>query len=666
MAPRDPKRSKEGTKPRSGNEKPSSPTRFIVPVIIGIIIVSVLFGTTSSGKSGSQLSYSKFVADAKGGLIATANIDKMSGQITGTTTSGTAYTVEGPNPPSSTDALALTNEKVTVKFVSSNSFFATYGSLIVTVLFFGAIAFFMSRLMRSQMSGMMSIGKSKAQMFDMDKPKKTFADVAGYNGVKTEISEVVDFLKEPQRFTTIGARIPKGVLLVGPPGTGKTLLARAVAGEAGVPFLSVSGSDFMEMFVGVGASRVRDLFQTARKHAPAIIFIDEIDSIGRKRGAGLGGGHDEREQTLNQMLSEMDGFSPTEGVVLMAATNRPDILDPALMRPGRFDRQVVVPLPDLDERLPILTVHAADKKMGADVDLATVAKGTPGMSGADLANLVNEAALHAVRRGSTVVAMTDFESARDRVLMGAKRESTVLSPEERERVAYHEAGHALLAYVLHEADPVHKVSIIPSGMALGVTMQLPMEERHLYPRQRIEDSICVRMGGRVAELLIFGDLSTGAADDLQRNTELARRMVREWGMSAKVGPMAWGGDQQVFLGDGLMSTKDYGDELGSVIDDEVAVILRAQEQRARDLLELHRDGLIAVTNALLEAETIDGATVGQLVDTAHGSPVYDTPQATVPFAAATAGVADTTAVGSEVVAADAPGATWAPPAWPNA
>ena len=409
--------------------------------------------------------------------------------------------------------------------------------------------------------------------------------------MKQEINEVVDFLKSPGRFKDIGARIPKGVLLVGPPGTGKTLLARAVAGEAGVPFMSVTGSDFMEMFVGVGASRVRDLFQTARKQAPAIIFVDEIDSIGRKRGAGLGGGHDEREQTLNQMLAEMDGFETTEGIVMMAATNRPDVLDPALLRPGRFDRQIVVPLPDLEERLPILQVHCKDKKMGPDVDLNVVARGTPGMSGADLANLVNEAALHAVRRHAESIHMEDFEAARDRVLMGQRRESMALSEEEKERVAYHEGGHAVLAYVLPNADPVHKVTILPTGMALGVTQQLPMEERHLYGREYIEDSLCVRMGGRVAESIVFGNLSTGASDDLVGSTELARKMVREWGMSDRIGPMAWGAAGMVFLGEDLMHTRDYSDETSRVIDEEVERILRGQEERATQMLQQHREGL---------------------------------------------------------------------------
>ena len=493
-------------------------------------------------------------------------------------------------------------------------------------MLFGLIAGFyvwMAKRAQGQMSGIMSIGKSKAKVFSTEKPSTTFADVAGYNGVKQEINEVVDFLKQPAKFKEVGARIPKGVLLVGPPGTGKTLIARAVAGEAGVPFMSVTGSDFMEMFVGVGASRVRDLFQTARKQAPAIIFVDEIDSIGRKRGAGLGGGHDEREQTLNQMLSEMDGFETTEGIVMMAATNRPDILDPALLRPGRFDRQVVVPLPDLEERLPILAVHCKDKKVGPDVDLELVARGTPGMIGADLANLVNEAALHAVRRGADAIAMRDFEAARDRVIMGQRRESMALSDDEKERVAYHEGGHAVLAYVLPNADPVHKVTILPTGMALGVTQQLPMEERHLYPRNYIEDSLAVRMGGRVAEMLVYGDLSTGANNDLVGNTELARKMVREWGMSDRIGPMAWGSQGAVFLGDDLMHSRDYSDETSRVIDEEVEHILRAQEDRATQVLGEHRGGLEGVARALLEKETLDGAEVKQLVDAAAGRSVQE-------------------------------------------
>jgi cell division protease FtsH len=385
-----------------------------------------------------------------------------------------------------------------------------------------------------------------------------------------------------------------------------------------VPFMSITGSDFMEMFVGVGAARVRDLFQTARKQAPCIIFVDEVDSIGRKRGAGLGGGHDEREQTLNQMLSEMDGFETTEGIVMMAATNRPDILDPALLRPGRFDRQIVVPLPDLEERLPILQVHCKDKKLGDDVDLSLIARGTPGMSGADLANLVNEAALFAVRRGAQAIHMEDFEAARDRVLMGQRRDSMAISDEEKEIIAYHEGGHAVLAYALEHADPVHKVTILPSGMALGVTQQLPLEERHIYQRPYIEDSLAVRLGGRIAEELVFGTISTGANNDLVGCTELARKMVREWGMSEEVGPMAWGSQGMVFLGEDLMHSRDYSDETARVIDIEVERILRRQEDRARHVLREHRRGLDAVAQALLENETIDGEVVASLVDQAAG------------------------------------------------
>jgi cell division protease FtsH len=444
--------------------------------------------------------------------------------------------------------------------------------------------------------------------------------VAGYAGVKQEIKEVVDFLRMPERFKEIGARVPKGILLVGPPGTGKTLFARAVAGEAGVGFLSVTGSDFMEMFVGVGASRVRDLFQQAAKMGRAIIFIDEIDSIGRKRGAGLGGGHDEREQTLNQMLAEMDGFEATEGIVVMAATNRPDILDPALLRPGRFDRQIIVPLPESDERLAILKVHSAGKRMGQDVDLDTMAKATPGMSGADLANLVNEAALFAVRRGSTHIERIDFENARDRVVLGASRESLILNAEEKRATAYHEGGHAVLAAVLPHSDPLHKVTILPRGMALGVTWTLP-EERHTYSREYFEDMICKAMGGRVAEKIVFGHLNSGAANDLEQSTNIARRMVREWGMSDAVGPMAFAGQQQVFLGEDLMTSgREYSDEMARKIDEEISRILHEQEQRAHRMLEKHRKGLDLVAQSLLDNETIDGAMVSRLVQQGLGDP----------------------------------------------
>ncbi len=616
-----------------GNTPPGEKNyRWIIPVVVLAVLVLLLSSSLfSSGSKATSLDYSRFLSQVGKHQVRTASINNTSGVITGQLADGQTYTVSGPDPIVATDLTAMQHDGVAVTFSNASSFWSS--GLFIDILFIGLMVLVFWWLMRrtqGQMSSIMSIGRSRARLHSTERPRTTFADVAGYGGVKQEISEVVDFLKNPGRFKEIGARIPKGILLVGPPGTGKTLLARAVAGEAGVPFLSVSGSDFMEMFVGVGASRVRDMFQTARKQAPAIVFVDEIDSIGRKRGAGLGGGHDEREQTLNQMLSEMDGFDPAEGVVMMAATNRPDILDPALLRPGRFDREIVVPLPDLAERVPILEVHCIGKRMEPDVDLKLVARGTPAMSGAHLANLVNEAALYAVRRGAVKVAMQDFESARDRVLMGQRREGTVLSDSEKERVAFHEAGHAVLAYVLPNADPVHKVTILPTGFALGVTQQLPMEERHIHRKESIEDSLTVRMGGRAAEIIIYGDLSTGASNDLVENTELARKMVREWGMSDKVGPMAWGSQGQVFLGEDLLHSRDYSEATASVVDGEIEQILRSQEEKAITLLTRHRSGLEAVARALLESETIDGEEVGRLVDGAFGQPVHANGTSTVP------------------------------------
>ncbi|TAN25395.1 MAG: ATP-dependent metallopeptidase FtsH/Yme1/Tma family protein [Actinomycetota bacterium] len=618
-------------KRQRGNDKgnkilpngPDQSWRWIVLVLVTLLAAAFVYASVFTPQTTKQLGYDTFLHDAQAKQVVSAQIDNNNGKITGKLSDGTSYTVNGPLPFITTDITQLRQEGVNTSFYTPNSNFLSQilYYLIPFLLLIGFFAY-MNRRAQGQMSGIMSIGKSKPKVYSTERPRTTFDDVAGYSGVKLEISEVVDFLKNAQRFKEIGARVPKGILLVGPPGTGKTLLARAVAGEAGVPFLSVTGSDFMEMFVGVGASRVRDLFQTARKQAPAIIFVDEIDSIGRKRGAGLGGGHDEREQTLNQMLSEMDGFDTTEGVVIMAATNRPDILDPALLRPGRFDRQIVVPLPDLEERLPILKVHCKGKKIASDVDLSVVARGTPGMSGADLANLVNEAALYAVRRSSPEIHMEDFEEARDRVLMGQRRDSLVLSDEEKERVAYHEGGHAVLAYVLPNADPVHKVSILPTGLALGVTQQLPLEERHIYPKEYIDDSLVVRMGGRVAEMLIFGDLSTGANNDLVGNTEMARKMVREWGMSDRIGPRAWGSQGMVFLGEDLMHSRDYSEDTSKIIDEEIDRILREQEQRATELLKIHQKGLELVANALLEKETIDGSEVAALIDEGYGAPVY--------------------------------------------
>jgi cell division protease FtsH len=636
---------------RPGNQPGGQPPannanwRWIAAVVVTVLLLIVILSSVLHGTTATSTNFSAFRSAVDKGEVMSAKINKVTGAVTYTLTGGTEFSTTEPSADTNTASFQLNAKIPSLKYTSSTT---TLLDTLLPYLIYGVIiiAFivWMSRRAQGQMGNIMSIGRSKAKVYTTERPKTLFTDVAGYEGVKMEIREVVDFLRSSNRFKEIGAKIPKGVLLVGPPGTGKTLLARAVAGEAGVPFLSVTGSDFMEMFVGVGASRVRDLFQTARKQAPAIIFIDEIDSIGRKRGAGLGGGHDEREQTLNQMLAEMDGFETTEGVVMMAATNRPDILDPALLRPGRFDRQIVVPLPDLEERLPILAVHCKDKRMAPDIDLRTVARGTPGMSGADLANLVNEAALHAVRRGAPAVHMIDFEAARDRVLMGQRRESTVLSDKEKEATAYHEGGHAVLAYVLPDADPVHKVTILPTGMALGVTQQLPIEERHSYWREYIEDTVCVMMGGRCAEQLILGSLSTGASNDLQRATELARKMVSEFGMSDRIGPMAWGGEGQVFLGDDLMhSGRDYSDVTSRVIDEEVERILREQETRATRLLTEHRRGLTLVAAGLLEKETLDGAEVGRLVDRAYGRPVHENVQTVPQFAS---GDLDTPEAGS--------------------
>jgi cell division protease FtsH len=598
--------------------KPPMP-KWAIWAIVGAVVVLAFGSQFISQPTGEKLSYKEFLVQVQEGNVKDVTINNATNIISGVLTNGGKFTTTGAVQLSDADEQLLKQNGVDYNFKTPQPNWIT--SLLPIILPFAlVIAFFvwMQRRAMGQAGSMMSVGKSKAKAYQADKPSTTFTDIAGYDGVKMEIKEVVDFLRMPERFKEIGARVPKGILLVGPPGTGKTLFARAVAGEAGVGFLSVTGSDFMEMFVGVGASRVRDLFQQARKMGKAIIFIDEIDSIGRKRGAGLGGGHDEREQTLNQMLSEMDGFETTEGIVILAATNRPDVLDPALLRPGRFDRQIIVPLPEYEERLAILKVHSRDKRMGPDADLDTMAKASPGMSGADLANLVNEAALFAVRRGSVQIESVDFENARDRVVMGARRESLVLNPEEKRATAIHEGGHAILATVLPHSDPLHKVTILPRGMALGVTWSLP-EERHTYSREYFEDLICKAMGGRVAEKIVYGHLNSGAANDLEQATSIARRMVREWGMSDKVGPMAWNGQQQVFLGEDLMTSgREYSDSTAQLLDEETSRILHEQEQRAHDLLTRHRKGLELVAEKLMEDETIDGATVSRLVQEAQG------------------------------------------------
>ena len=588
----------------------------MIAVLVALFVVPRLW----PAETGTDLSFTEFWSQVQEGTIKTAELNNdvytVSGELT---TGGTYNTTVSRTFPNESELAVMEAKGVDFKpFTPQSNWLLSWVGLLLPFLLLIGFFVWMQRRAMGQAGSIMSVGKSRAKTFNPDKPSTTFADIAGYEGVKQEITEVVDFLRMPERFREIGARVPKGMLLVGPPGTGKTLFARAVAGEAGVGFLSVTGSDFMEMFVGVGASRVRDLFQQARKMGRAIIFIDEIDSIGRKRGAGLGGGHDEREQTLNQMLAEMDGFETSEGIVILAATNRPDILDPALLRPGRFDRQIVVPLPESDERHAILKVHSRDKRMGPDVDLDVMAKATPGMSGADLANLVNEAALFAVRRNSQQVERIDFENARDRVVMGARRESLVLSAEERRATAIHEGGHAVLTVVLPHADPLHKVTILPRGMALGVTWSLP-EERHTYSKEFFEDVICRAMGGRVAEKIVFGHINSGAANDLEQATGIARRMVREWGMSDRVGPMAWHGQQQVFLGEDLMTSgREYSDETARMMDEEISRILLEQEQRAHELLLQHRRGLGLVAEALLEKETIDGQEVAQLVQAGLG------------------------------------------------
>ena len=595
--------------------------RWATWAIVAVVVLLIAGPRLWPASTATKVSYTEFLELVKQNQVTQVQINNLSNEISGTLKDGSEFATTGAVILSDADETLLKEKGVDYDYATpQGNFFTNLIPLLLPFILIMGFFVWMQRRAMGQAGSIMSIGRSRAKNYNADKPATTFADVAGYDGVKQEIREVVDFLKMPESFKEIGARVPKGVLLVGPPGTGKTLFARAVAGEAGGGFLSVTGSDFMEMFVGVGASRVRDLFQQARKMGRAIIFVDEIDSIGRKRGAGLGGGHDEREQTLNQLLAEMDGFETTEGVIVMAATNRPDILDAALLRPGRFDRQVIMPLPECEERLAILTVHSKGKRMGTDVVLDTMAKATPGMSGADLANLVNESALLAVRRGSKVIEHIDFENARDRVIMGARRESLILNAEEKRATAYHEGGHAVLATVLPHSDPLHKVTILPRGMALGVTWTLP-EERHTYSRDYFKDMICKAMGGRVAEMIVFGHLNSGAANDLEQATSIARRMVREWGMSDAVGPMAWSSQQQVFLGEDLMTNgREYSDETARMIDSEIGLILREQEARAKVLLEKNRAGLDLVAQSLLEQETIDGATVARLVQDGLGRP----------------------------------------------
>jgi cell division protease FtsH len=559
-----------------------------------------------------RLNYSEFVTAVDAGKVKSVVI--QGNDVLGKYADGKEFRTYKPSDAMLSESLLEKKVEVSARPEEEKfSWFSLFISWFPLILLVGVWIFFM-RQMQSGGGKAMSFGKSRAKLLTEAQGKITFEDVAGIEEAKEELEEIIQFLKDPKKFTKLGGRIPKGVLLMGPPGTGKTLLARAIAGEAGVPFFSISGSDFVEMFVGVGASRVRDLFVQGKKNAPCIIFIDEIDAVGRHRGAGLGGGHDEREQTLNQLLVEMDGFESNEGVILIAATNRPDVLDPALLRPGRFDRQVVVPRPDVKGREMILKVHARKVPLAADVNLETMARGTPGFSGADLSNVVNEAALLAARRSKNEVSMIDFDDAKDKVLMGVERRSMVISDEEKKNTAYHEAGHTLVAKLLPGTDPVHKVSIIPRGRALGVTMQLPIEDKHSYTKESLLDRIAVLMGGRAAEEIIFNTMTTGAGNDIERATEIARKMVCEWGMSDKLGPVSFGKkDEQIFLGREMTTHKNYSESTAVEIDDELRRIVDENYARVKKLLSDNIDVLHRISLALIEKENLSGAEVDEIM-----------------------------------------------------
>jgi cell division protease FtsH len=560
-----------------------------------------------------KLTYTEFLAKVKSGEVMSVKIQGP--KIAGRLISDQMFSTYAPDDPQLVDTLVKNNVQVEAQPQEEAPWYMTiFVSWFPMLLLIGVWIFFM-RQMQGGGGKAMSFGRSRAKMVTQEETKVTFEDVAGVDEAKEELSEVVDFLSNPKKFTRLGGRIPKGVLLVGPPGTGKTLLARAVAGEAGVPFFSISGSDFVEMFVGVGAARVRDLFIQGKKNAPCLIFIDEIDAVGRQRGAGLGGGHDEREQTLNALLVEMDGFESNEGVILIAATNRPDVLDPALLRPGRFDRQVVVPSPDLKGRKRILEVHSRNVPLSDEVDLEVLARGTPGFSGADLENLVNEAALGAAKLDQDQVYMRDFEEAKDKVLMGKERRSLILSDEEKKTTAYHEGGHTLVAKLLPGTDPVHKVSIIPRGRALGVTMQLPEDDRHGYSRTYLQNNMAVLLAGRVAEEIVLGQVTTGAGNDIERATKTARKMVCEWGMSEKLGPISMTeGEGEVFLGRDMMSHKNYSEQTAQIIDSEIKRIVTQGHAKAKKLLEENLDTLHRLAEALLERETLTGKEVDLIME----------------------------------------------------
>jgi cell division protease FtsH len=610
-------KAKSGPPPdRPPNQAPPPPPRWRswLP-FLGLLITAILLLVPNRMGQGqvTNLDYAPALKDKiAAGQVQSVEIGS-DGHIEGKLKDGTQFESSYPTNLQDPEFTKLLDDNnVQVKAVGPRT---TLGSVLISLLpllLFIAFFVYLGRSTRRQLAGLGGIGRSRAKVFDMERPETTFADVAGYEGAKREVTEVVDFLKNPDRYRRAGAVGPKGVLMVGPPGTGKTLLARAVAGEAHVPFLSVTGSSFVEMFVGVGAARVRDLFADARRRAPSIIFMDEIDAIGQRRGGQLVS-NDERDQTLNQMLAEMDGFDPATGVVVIAATNRPEVLDPALLRPGRFDRQVVIPLPTQRERKAILEVHARGKPLGPDVDLDVVARGTPGFSGADLANLVNEAAIFAVRAGREVILAVDFSEARDRILLGRRDSSNALLPDEKRAVAIHEGGHALVAAVSEHGDPVAKVTILPAGQALGVTEQLPIDERHLYTEGYLRDSLAIRMGGRAAELLVFGEGSTGAANDLAGATDLATRMVREFGMSAALGPVGFASGSPMYLGGEEVRSRPYAEATQRVIDEEVAKLLRQAEQRATAMLTEHRDALDRLTELLLERETLDGTDVDEVL-----------------------------------------------------
>jgi cell division protease FtsH len=606
-------------------------------IVIGLLLVALfnLFQTSSTRGPQSTLAFSDFVTDVNRGQVTDVTI--QGNAITGHFTDGRAFTTYSPTDPGLVGRLIDKGVRITASPVDDNvpSLFGVLVSWFPMLLLIGVWIFFM-RQMQGGGGRAMGFGKSRARLLTEKVGRITFEDVAGIDEAKQELEEIVEYLKDPQKFQRLGGKIPKGVLLVGPPGTGKTLLARAIAGEANVPFFTISGSDFVEMFVGVGASRVRDMFEQGKKNAPCIIFIDEIDAVGRHRGAGLGGGNDEREQTLNQLLVEMDGFEANEGVILIAATNRPDVLDPALLRPGRFDRQVVVPNPDVVGREKILKVHMRKVPLATDVDPKIIARGTPGFSGADLANLVNEAALMAARRGKRSVAMSEFEHAKDKVMMGAERRSMVMTEEEKTLTAYHEAGHALCMLYVEAHEPLHKVTIIPRGRALGVTMFLPERDKYSQSKQEIKAMMASLFGGRVAEELVFGEdkVTTGAADDIRRATSLARRMVTEFGFSDKLGPLRYAeNEEEVFLGHSVTQRKNVSDATAKVIDDEIRTIVDAGERTAREILTAHLDELHSLAKGLLEYETLSADEIRRVIkgerivrETASSSPAADEPR----------------------------------------